>query len=378
MSADVAACESKSKPKSTAILKTTYVNALKPWLDLEGQDFLPLVLETGGIGWRVDRISEDATLSALRSLIGATAIHDFVPETIVLLWNQSPEIRVVQAFGESPGPSQKMILADKYRGNDISRPENGEIVRLVQYVATCGRPSFRPGASKKLSASGRLVAPILIEIEVDFSVSMRSRFTVEPSSHFRNPFPDSESLREDLKFLQAMSAIAPCEPAVPLDDASSVRAATPDGDPFRFDLRPIGYVDEFPVPSSSGKTRHGEIERKRSQIVRLLERVKRGKYSSELDHPWGIHFPKLTEVDRAVFELSSIDFGFFGSHEAVETAIDMLHSSKEDGELRGIAAAAADLTVALEMFGDAGKGYNRKEAVRSARILFRKAIHNIK
>ena len=86
--------------------------------------------------------------------------------------------------------------------------------------------------------------------------------------------------------------------------------------------------------------------------------------------------PKLSEVDSVVLELAGVDFEFFGQHEVIEAAINILRGPMPKGAQSTLASAAAHLTVTLDMFGDARKGY--RDALRNVRIQFSEVIRKMK
>ena len=143
-------------------------------------------------------------------------------------------------------------------------------------------------------------------------------------------------------------------------------------------FRGVGTVCCLELPNLRTRLQQvrGYVESQRKAIISLLKRVQMGEFASERDHPWGTAFPKLSEVDSVVLVLAGIDFEFFGQHEVIEATINMLRGPMSKSAQSTLASAAAHLTVTLDMFGDARKGYG--EALRNVGIQFREVIRKMK
>lgn len=348
-------------------MKVSNVNAR--WLpNLRGHDLVPFILESDKLSWKVDRSAECGSLSGLSSLSGGQTIREFVPEVAVSIWKIEPNAAVpypdkAEHFKRG-GTVQLADLVGKLSAHDMARAKNQDLVNLSKYVATGGNPRYLPKSLVAIADLAGGMEPLVVENEVDSNSRRQERVIGVP---VQSNVPGKKSEIENSRSVSLHQ---------PLPNSPIIRS---DEDNIDFDMsRGVGLVCCMELPNLHTRLQRvrGYIENERKAIMLLLKRVQLGEFASERDHPWGTAFPKLSELDSVVLELLGFDFEFFGRHEVIEAAINILRGPMPKGGQSTLASAAAYLTVTLDMFGDARKGYG--EALRNAGIQFREVMRKEK
>jgi hypothetical protein len=326
-------------------------------------------LESDKLSWKVDRTAECGSLSGLSSLNSGQTIREFVPEVVVLIWKIEPDAAVpypdkAEHFKRG-GTVQLADLVGNLSAHDMPRAKNLDLVNLSKYVATGGNPRYRPKSLVAIADLAGGLEPLVVEIQVDFTNSRRQERVIGVPVQINGPVQESAIEKSRPTSLHQPS---PNDPIIRSDE-----------DNIHVDMfRGAGLVCCMELPNLHTRLQRvrGYIASERKSIMSLLKRVHMGEFASERDHPWGTAFPKLSEVDSVVLELAGVDFEFFGQHEVIEAAINILRGPTPKSAQSTLASAAAHLTVTLDMFGDARKGYGK--ALRNAGVQFREVIRKVK